>query len=333
MGDRLFDLSEIGSSLQQPERIPVAFEQLDGQVARRIVRHDVAVLPDQVLERGDTSFDVFPVIDMDVAYRRFVVFEHRYHAVEQPVDPFAFGSDGRHDRNPDHASQRFVVELRAAGRQFVVHVQGDHHFQVHVDQLGGQEQVAFEVRGVHHIDHHVRHLFQDMPPHVQLLRRIFRDRIGARQVGQPQGITATVRRGLFGLDRDSAVVAHPLVRTAGEVEQRRFAAVGIPHQRHVDRSSGFVSEPVGRLVFPDHLYRRTGGSFVRTPVFRHFDQFRFAAPQGDMVPHDFILDGIQKRSVFNHRHPFAADESHLRNTFTERPVAEHFRDDAALGGR
>ena len=55
--------------------------------------------------------------------------------------------------------------------EFVVHVQGHHDLEVHVLDLGGKVEIAFEVRSVDNVDHHVGSLLDEVLTDVALLRR------------------------------------------------------------------------------------------------------------------------------------------------------------------
>ena len=65
---------------------------------------------------------------------------------------------------------------------------------------------------------------------VELLGAVGRERVGTGQVNELQSVAFVVDVPDLGLDGDAAVVAHVLVGTAGLVEERGLAAVGIPHK-------------------------------------------------------------------------------------------------------
>ncbi len=323
---------EIVGSFDQLVDVGVAAQQLDGQIARRVPGDDVLVGPQFLLQGADAGLDVGAVVDVDVTDMRLVVFEHVDDGFEQLADAFPAVGHGRDDRDADHAGQTAVIELRARFLQLVEHVQRDDHLEVHVDELRGEKQVAFEVRGIDHVDDHVGHFAEQVAAHVELFGRVFGDGIGARQVDQLERVAVLTERGPFGSDRHAAVVAHSFVRAGGGVEERRLSAVGVAHQRHVDRFARFVQKPVDRFA-PEC---RFGGQIdIPADGFRgdgHFDQFGFAVAQGDAVAHDFVFDRVEQRCVLDDRDDLSADESHFGDAVAERPVSEDFGDDAPFGG-
>ena len=319
-------LGEVGGRFDHFVSVFIVTKQFDRQIARRIAGNQVGIFPDLVLQQPDAVFDVFPVIDVDMPHDRFVVFEHVDHGFEQFPDSFAAGGDGRHDRDSDHPAQITVVQFQTRLFELVVHVQRDHDLQVHVDQLRGQEQVAFEVRGVQHVDNHVGHGVENVPAHVKFFGRVFGDRIGARQVEQVERVAVLPENGLFGVDRHAAVIADPFVGAGRDVEQRCLARIRIADQRDVDGSARYVLKTVDRFV-PERSAGRKSRPRRSAARQRNFDQFRLAFAQGDAVTHDFVFDGIRQRGVFDDPHRFAANESHFCDPVAKRAVSEHFGDD------
>ena len=93
---------------------------------------------DALFDVGNAFFKNVTVVDMDMADNRVFFFIHLDNPVEQFFDAEARFADGRDDRAAYHACQRFVIELVTGLFQFVVHVEGNHHLYVHIDQLGSQ---------------------------------------------------------------------------------------------------------------------------------------------------------------------------------------------------
>ena len=59
-------------------------------------------------------------------------------------------------------------------------------------------------------------------------------------------------------------------------------------------------------------------------VGEHDDHIGLAAPQRDVVAHDFILDRILQGGVQNHFDPLSADKTHLHDAAAKASVAHHF---------
>ena len=278
---------------------------------------------------------------MDVAHSGFLAFEDFDHFVQELFDAPAFAGGGRHERDADHRPQGPVVEPPVAAQQFVVHVQSHYHAHVHVDQGGGQVQVAFQVGRIHDVDHHVGGLFGQVPAHEDLLGGIFGQRIGARQVGQADGIALVVDDGRFHIDRNAAVISRFLVRTGSFVEQRSLADVRVAHQRDVDGAQGFVQMVrafdlagtiLGREDFRLRDGRRAccGGRMFPFAAGRNLDQVGFAAAQGHLVAHDGVFYRVEHRGALDHPDALSAYESHFGDPLAECSVSLYFDDDAPL---
>ena len=104
--------------------------------------------------------------------------------VEKAADAVAAASGSRHDRHPEEGAELVDVELVAAFLELVVHVEGHHHRDVHVDKLRGEVEVALEVAAVHHVEDDVGVLFDDVLADVQFFGRIGAERVGAGQIDE-----------------------------------------------------------------------------------------------------------------------------------------------------
>ena len=291
---------------------------------------------------------------MDVAHAVVAVLENVDHRVEQRLDAAVVARLDRNHRHAQHAAQAVVVELRSAPLQLVVHVERHDHPRIDVDQFGGQVEVAFQIRRHDRVDHHVGRLLGDMAADIPFLGRVGRQGIGSGQVRHLETVTAVVAVADLGADGHAAVVAHVLVAARDGVEQRRLAAVGIAHQRHGDRAAAARHHLVHRRArisaaaravagrrtlsaFPD----ATGGfaaAALRSQILaglgvgEHDDHVGFAAPQRNVVPHDFVFDRVLQGRVQDHLDALAADEPHLHDATAESSVSRHFDDRRRFAG-
>ncbi len=87
----------------------------------------------------------------------FILFIYVNHTLKQLFNTISFGADGRYDWNPDHFRQRMVIEFIPLINHFVMHVQCNDHFYIHIDQLGGEVKISFQVFTVENIDYHIWH--------------------------------------------------------------------------------------------------------------------------------------------------------------------------------
>ena len=196
-----------------------------------------------------------------------------------------------------------------------------------------------------------------MVTHVTLLGRVGREGVGSGQVGDLETVAAVGAVADLGPDGHAAVIAHMLVAARYGVEKRGLAAVGVAHQRDGDgagvarhdlgdaRAARLVGFRRAELLRPDFRGRslRRGASALPgvcvvlmavalaprevLPGFvvgEHDDHIGLAAPQRDVVAHDFILDRVLQGGVQNHFDPLSADKTHLHDAAAKASVAHHF---------
>ena len=256
--------------------------------------------------------------------------------VEQAVDALARAAHRGHHGHAQQLAQGQVVQRIAAGLQLVVHVEGHDHAHVHVDELGGEVKVALQVGRVDHVDYDVRRLVDDVAAHVQLLGRVGGEGVRARQVHQPEVVALEVEEALLGIHRDAAVVAHMLVRAAGDVEQRGLPAIGVAHQRHVDGAPFAQGHALQRFVVQgDVLVQSLGRLFLPEQglglLFADdFYHLGLLPAEGNLVPHHLIFNRVLQRGVEQHLHRLPLDEAHLHDALAEAAVAQHLDYNAFL---
>ena len=120
---------------------------------------------------------------MDVTVNRLVFFVDGNYFVKQFFEPNPFRCNGWDDRYPNHFSQSLMVEFRPRFFKLVEHVQHNYHFNVHVDELGGEEKIPLKVRGIDHIHYNIGQVVGNVLANEKFLGAVLRNRIGAGQVG------------------------------------------------------------------------------------------------------------------------------------------------------
>ena len=207
-----------------------------------------------------------------------------------------------------------------------------HGAQVHVDELGGQVQVALDVGRIYHVHHYVRHGLQEVFAHVKLLRGIGAQRIGAGKVHQGDIVPFILEVALLGIHGDAGVVAHVLVAAGGNVEQGGFAAVGIAHQRYAYIMVPFLSHMSQGTVQALFVFQIPGErlqvfvgfeGFAGLRLRHHLYLFGLLPPERDFIADNLVFDGILKGSVEHYADLFPLNETHLYQAFTETPVTVH----------
>ena len=339
---------------------------------------DVLILADDQLHRIDAALQLGAVVDVDVAeesprmlllflmgaermvghiflvplaevlenlgpylallVQEVAAFVQGDEDVEKFLHAAARAAHGGQHRHAEELAQLHIVQGIAAGLQFVVHIEGHHHADVHVYQLGGQVEVALQVGGIDYVNDDIRCLVDDVTAHVDFLGRIGRERIRARQVDDAEVIALEVEEAFLGIDRHAAVIAHMLVRTRGDVEERRLAAIRIAHEGHVD-GAALVARQVTHLLLgqADVLLQAfvVAGLHVVLPRLLFADDLNHVGllpAQGDFIPHHFIFHRVLQRRVEQHFHRLALDEAHFHNALAETSMAHHFDNHAFLTG-
>ena len=157
----------VRESVHETVDVPVVLQVFDGQVAGGILRAERLVLGDERLDPVDAHIDLGPVVDVDVPRQgRVGLLVDLDDRVEQGRNPLPVPAHRGTDGNAQQASQLPHVQPVTLVLEFVEHVEGHHGPEVHVDELGRQVQVPFDVGRVHHVHHHVRHRLDEVLPHV-----------------------------------------------------------------------------------------------------------------------------------------------------------------------
>ena len=307
----------------------VAGQQLDGEVAGGIGSRKVQMFHHILLDDVDGLLQVGAVVDMDVFGVLLQVLVEIHDLGHHLLDAGASRGDRRDDGEAEEFAEGVDIKLVAVFLQFVVHIEGHHHGHVHVDELGGEEEVAFEVRGIDDVEHDVGVLLHNVLADVAFFRGVFGKGVGAGKVGNHDGIILIVVVADLGIDGDAAVVAHLLAHAGGVVEEGGLAAVGVADEGNVD-AFAFMSEDAFGLL---------GDGAVEAVVVGHLlsdgDDLHAAGlhtAQGDMSAHDLVLDGVAQGGIADHLDLLAAHKSHLHEAVTETSVARHAHNHAVLAG-
>ena len=192
----------------------VVFQVLDSQISGRILVSQGLVLLEQKLDSVNAFLQLGPVVDMDMSCEfRVALCINLYDSVEQFRDTCAVAAHGRADRHTEKISELFYVQFVALVLELIVHVQGHHDPEVHVNDLGGKVQVPLDIGCVHDIDDNIRDIANQVLADVQFLRAVSRKRVGSRQVHQNELVSLVFEAAFLGVHRHSAVVSDMLVRT------------------------------------------------------------------------------------------------------------------------
>ena len=211
----------------------VALKKFYGEVARRVAASH-ALFGAQFHAQGvDALLYVCAVVDVYVPLLYFPLVDGD-DGPEEVLHAASRLEDGGHHGHGEQFPQTHMVDVVPAPLCLVEHVECAHHAQVHVDELCGEIQVAFKVRGVEHVQNDVGRLLYYLSPDIHLFWAVGGERVCAGKIDDVELISLKLRDALFRLYGDARVVAHPFARPRHKVEERCLPAVRISHKRHVD---------------------------------------------------------------------------------------------------
>ena len=126
------------------------------------------------------------------------------------------------------------------------------------------------------------------------------------------------------------------VGSAGKVEQRCLAAVGVSHQCHVDASvllQGQMLQIVVRVGFRGDEFLLKVGRHAVVLVFgcrEHLNHVCLLAAQAHLVSHQLVFHRILQGSIQQHLYRLSLHKTHFDNTLAEATVTLNLHDDGTL---
>ena len=109
----------------------------------------------------------------------------------------------------------------------IKHIQGTDQRQIALFELHGEQQVAFQIRGIEHIDYGINLSGFQFVGHVSLFRTESTKRVSAGQVHKTNLSSLKLNTADDTAHRNTTVVSGAFMPAAGCVEQRCFSAVGV----------------------------------------------------------------------------------------------------------
>ena len=215
----------------------VALNQLGRRKAHRDVRRHGMVL-DQVGNAVDAAMQCAAVraIGRTEVQATGALAEPRHvqGMIHQLADALVTGSANGDNRHAQQALEQVDVHGATVGRHLVHHVERDDHGAVELHKLQRQVQITLDVGGVDDIDDGVGMLIKDKLATHDLLARVRRQGVNARQVGN--ACLGMVTDGaIFAVDRHAGKVTNMLVGTRKLVEQRGLTAVLVAGEGKMQR--------------------------------------------------------------------------------------------------
>ena len=314
----------------------VVLQKFDRKIAGGEAGAEVLILLEYEFDAVYALLKFMPVIDVDVACKaRRGILIHLHDGIEEFFHSPSVPADRGAYRHTEQVAQLPDIYAVSLSLEFVVHVKGHDHPEVHVDQLGGQVEIALYVGSVHHVQHDVRSALEQVPADVEFFRTVGGERVCAGQIHQGDLVSLMLEVSLLGIHGHAAVVTHVLVRAGCNIEKRGLAAIRVAYQG----DAYVVAALFGQFDdFPvenggERLARMLRGD-VRLSFF-FADDLDFGgllAAERDFVTKYFVFDRVLERGVQHHPHGLAADEAHLYEALAEASMPGNLCYDGALAG-
>ena len=220
-GDELLDLVlHVLADGEARLHLAVALEQLDSEPAalRRLGN-----IRDQLLDLGDSILD--GTLERTLC-GCIACLCRLLGSLDQLLGALALDGCGLNDRHAKLLRQLLYVDHVAALLDDIHHVQRDNDRNAHLEQLGGQVQVALDVGSVHQVHDGLRLLVYEVITRNDLLQRVRREGVDTRQVGDQDFLVALELAFLL-FHGNTRPVADILGRTGQIVKHRGLAAVRV----------------------------------------------------------------------------------------------------------
>ena len=197
----------------------------------------------ELLYVSDAILYLVSIVDMQVTSLTAAAFIDLNDGAEEFLHAGTVLKRSGHHGHTEQRAERLQVDMVATAFEFVIHIQGTHKSDVHIDKLCRQVEVAFQVGGIDNVDDNVWHFLRKVLTHIEFFRRIAREGISSRKVNQLEFVTEERGAGFSGIDSDSRVVAHTGMGSTGKIEERGLATVGVANECYADGTTlahGFV---------------------------------------------------------------------------------------------
>ena len=243
------------------------------------------------------------------------------------------GGDGNHG-HAEQALEQVHVDGAAVGGDLVHHVERDDHGAVELHELERQIEVTLDVRGINDVDHGVGVGVNDELATHDLLARVGRERVDAREVRDRRlGVIANLS--VLAINRHAGEVADVLVRAGQTVEERGLAAVlvageregeGLALRHRLGRAAGMHALTQCRVSRGARLGRDARGG-VRIMHTNELDPRGGVTAKRELIAAQTDLHGVAHGGVLHHRNLGTGRKAHIEDMLAERRVIRRHRRD------
>lgn len=171
------------------------------------------------------------------------------------------GNDG----NAELLREQGGVKANALVFRDIHHVECKHHGKPELDEFQGKKEVAFERRGIDHMDNHVGSGFLGILMAKDASGDLLIGRIGIEAVAAGEvedadfcAVRSKAFARFFG-DRDTGVIANFLIRSGEGIEEGRFTHVGMADECHSFQKRGHGGEGKSSARFDENLMSEFSG--------------------------------------------------------------------------
>ena len=271
--------------------------------------------------------------------RALAVAGHVDGVLHQLVYALVLGGRDGHHRHAQEGLQGVHVHGAAVLSDLIHHVEGDDHGNVQLHELRGEVEVALDVGGVNNVDDRIGLGVDDELAAHDLLARVGRKRVDARQVCD-RGLRMAAHLAILAVHGDAGKVAHVLVGACELVEECGLAAVLVACQRKREGlacghhpscragtqlvlANGRVARHARRHLQADLLVR------IMDVLERDLGCVRRA--DGELVAAQANLKRVTHRRVLDHGDLGARREAHIKDVLAQGLLfAIHRADDGVL---
>ena len=220
-GDELLDLVlHVLAERKARLHLAVALEQLDSEPVA------LCRLGNVCNQLFDLVYRIFNGVGELDACRSLTFLGSLLCRLDQLLGALALDGCGLNDRHAKLLRQLLYVDHVAALLDDIHHVQRHNDRNAHLEQLGGQVQVALDVGSVHQVHDGLRLLVYEIITRNDLLQRVRREGVDTRQVGDQDFLIALELAFLL-FHGNTRPVADILGRTGQIVKHRGLAAVRV----------------------------------------------------------------------------------------------------------
>ena len=156
----------------------------------------------------NSLFDILAIINRLGLH--LLARDNMRHLADEIRDAPFIHSRKRNHRHAETFRKNIQVQMQAALFRNVDHVCRNHHRDLHIDKLRGQEQIAFDVRGINDINNKVGFASEQIIDSGAFVFRIRKERICTRQIHNADMLVTNFKKAFLLFDSHARPVTNTL---------------------------------------------------------------------------------------------------------------------------